>query len=432
MVKTGTELVAELSSRIDEGEASCARSEQYWRGEQPLAYLSPASREALGNGFRTLRLNYPRLAVESHAERLRVQGFLLDGAESPVAWERFEEAGGEDSQHRLHLTALSYGRAFVTCWATPTGSPSLDVVTPRELVVKRARRGGPVAVALRRWIEDGRAHAVLMSPEAVRRYRSASFVPEGGMVPAHGWEAVQSFPNPLGRVPVVEFANGEEGTSEMEGVIDLSDALSKVSADMLTTSEYFARPRRWATGIEVVEDEHGEPVDPFVEGPSRIIQAENEAARFGEFSSSSLSAYESAVGVLTKQLGALSGLPPHYLASHQDQPASADAIRSAEASLVARVLGKQRAFGPRWGEVASLLEQIETRRVPRRVETIWASPETRTPGQEADAAAKLVQAGILPAEEALLDMGYSPERVRRIRTDRRVESVRRELGEVAS
>lgn len=422
-----TEEVARLSQVIDEGEAGCARTEQYWRGEQPLAFLSDQSREALGQGFHTLRINYARLVVESLAERMRVQGFLVDGSESPQAWRRFEEAGAEEGQHRATNLTLSYGRAFATCWARASGRPQTDFVSPRELAVERDRPGAPIAQALRRWTEKKKAHAVLMKPDRISRFVSASFIPEGGAIPAHGWQHVSTLPNPLGRVPVVEFRNGAEGASEMEPVLDLNDALIKVTADMLTTSEYYARPKRWATGIEVEEDENGEPVDPFVEGPKRILQAENEQARFGEFGSASLTAYESAVGIITRQIGVLSGLPPHYLAAHQDQPASADAIRSAEASLVSRVMGKQRMLGPAWAEVASLLAQIETRRTPVRVETVWASPETRTPAQEADAAAKLVAAGILPPDEALLDLGYSPERVRRVRTGRRAEQVRREL-----
>lgn len=416
--------VARLSQALDEGEARWSRLERYWRGEQPLAFVSERSREALGPGFRTMKINYARLVVESHAERLRVQGFYVDGAEDPGAWQRFEEVGAEEGQHRLHLTALTFGRAYATVWA----GPSFDVVSPKELTVERSREGGPVVRALRRWVQDKKAHAVLLTPERVEHFVSASWIPDGGAIPAHGWNHVEGWVNPLGRVPVVEFRNGTgDGESEMESVLDLNDSLIKATTDMLVTSEYFARPRRWATGIEVVEDDEGQPVDPFVEGPSRILQAENEQARFGEFGSANLGAYESAVRVILQQVGALSGLPPHYLSSHQDQPASADAIRSAEASLVSRVMGKQRQLGPSWAEVASLLEQVATRRTTRRVETIWASPETRTPGQEADRAAKLVAAQILPADEALIDLGYSPERVRRIKVAREMQLVAREM-----
>ncbi|MEJ7690809.1 MAG: hypothetical protein WKF76_10475 [Nocardioidaceae bacterium] len=41
--------------------------------------------------------------------------------------------------------------------------------------------------------------------------------------------------------------------SEIEDIKPLVDALNKSLVDMMTTSEYVGRPRRWATGIELEE-----------------------------------------------------------------------------------------------------------------------------------------------------------------------------------
>ncbi|MGV9482550.1 hypothetical protein ACWDNR_24455, partial [Gordonia aichiensis] len=35
------------------------------------------------------------------------------------------------------------------------------------------------------------------------------------------------------------------------------DSLNKILVDMMTTSEFVGRPRRWATGIELEEDPSG-------------------------------------------------------------------------------------------------------------------------------------------------------------------------------
>lgn len=42
--------------------------------------------------------------------------------------------------------------------------------------------------------------------------------------------------------------------SEIEDLKPLVDALNKSLADMMVTSEYVGRPRRWATGVELVEE----------------------------------------------------------------------------------------------------------------------------------------------------------------------------------
>jgi len=110
---------------------------------------------------------------------------------------------------------------------------------------------------------------------------------------------------------------------------------------------------------------------------------------------------------------------------HGDQPASADAIRSAEASLVARSYERQRTFGQSWDDVARLVVAVRDGADPAGVEvaTVWANPETRTPAQAADAAAKLSGIGV-PLETLLADLlGYTPSQIERIRAARRGEAL---------
>ena len=69
---------------------------------------------------------------------------------------------------------------------------------------------------------------------------------------------LEEFANPLGIVPVVNLRNtdriiGDWGSSEIDDLKPLVDALNKSLADMMVTSEYVGRPRRWATGIELTE-----------------------------------------------------------------------------------------------------------------------------------------------------------------------------------
>ena len=66
-------------------------------------------------------------------------------------------------------------------------------------------------------------------------------------------------PNPLGVVPVVAIRNSDRilddrGCSEIDDLKPLVDALNKSLADMMVTSEYVGRPRRWATGMELTEE----------------------------------------------------------------------------------------------------------------------------------------------------------------------------------
>jgi hypothetical protein len=203
----------------------------------------------------------------------------------------------------------------------------------------------------------------------------------------------------------------------LSDVLDLSDALNKLHADAVVTSEYYARPRRWATGLEIVEDEEtGEPVNPFSTEENRVWQSEAPETKFGQFEQARLDGYGDLVATLTQEIGALSGLPPHYLGLHGDQPASADAIRSAEASLVSRARERQTMFGAAWADVARLVLAVRDGVDPASVdvEAVWGNPETRTPAQAADAAAKLHGIGV-PLAALLADpLGMTPVQVDRI------------------
>ncbi|MFV0432530.1 MAG: phage portal protein, partial [Leucobacter sp.] len=239
---------------------------------------------------------------------------------------------------------------------------------------------------------------------------------------------VETIDNPLGEVPVVQIVNRArlldfDGSSEMTDILDLTDGLAKIMSDAMVTSEGFARPRRWATGLEVVEDDDGNPINPFSNESSRLWQSEDPATKFGQFDGARLDGYSDLVAVLTQQIGAVSGLPPHYLGLNGDQPPSADAIRSAEASLVARTVSKQRTYGRAWAKVADLIAKVRDGHNTRDFETVWASAETRTPGQVADAAAKLAGIGV-PLESVLADpLGYSPSQIDQIKRARRSEAL---------
>jgi hypothetical protein len=187
---------------------------------------------------------------------------------------------------------------------------------------------------------------------------------------------------------------------------------------MMVTSEYVGRPRRWANGIELAEepvlDEEGNPViensepvntevNPIPEG-ARMAVSENKQAKFGQLQAADLAAYEASVRVLLGQIMAVSTLPAHYVGVFRDNPASADALRAAEAALTALVEARQATFGRVWEQVARLMIAVRDGRDPQQIDSVWvqwADAATRSVAQEADATVKLYQACLLPALYAL-------------------------------
>ena len=422
-----------LSDKLDETYPKLVQLDTYWHGQQPAAFLAPTSREALGDRLKVLAVNFPRLAVTALAERLQITGFRTDGPDAEPddeLWRQWRRNGMEDASAQAHVDALVYGRSFVIVWADKSGNPVVTVESPRQVAVLRDPATRQVTAALKRWIVNGKGHAVLYEPDKITRLVSDANVVDPAAMPSTSWSTSETIRNPLGVVPVVPVVNrgrllDVDGASEMADVLDLADALNKLVADMMVTSEFYARPRRWATGLEIAEDDEGNPVKPFSAALDDVWQSEAPETKFGQFDPARLDGYADAAALLTQQIGALTGLPPHYLGLHGDQPASADAIRSAEASLVARAYALHRTFGTAWADVARLMLAVSDGSDPAvlDVETVWANPETRTPAQAADAAAKLAGIGV-PLSVVLADtLGMSPAQIDRVRQARRGDAL---------
>lgn len=440
-----TTTIKTLSEKLDTTVPKLRELDAYWSGQQPAAFLSTESREALGDRLRRVSVNFPRLAVTALAERLDLTGFRIGGVDAePDAdlWNVWRRCGMEEASAQAHVDALAYGRSFVIVWADSAGAPVVTVESPLQVAVTRDPASREVTAALKRWIDGSTARAVLYERDAITVLVHPGTIVDPAAMPSTGWTATETIPNPLGVVPVVPVVNrgrllDVDGVSEMADILDLADALNKINSDMLVTSEFYARPRRWATGLEVIEDENGNPVKPFSAALDDVWQSEAADTKFGQFDAARLDGYADAAALITQQIGALTGLPPHYLGLHGDQPASADAIRSAEASLVARAYALHRTFGTAWASVARLMLAVRDGVDPRTldVEPMWANPETRTPAQAADAAAKLVGVGV-PLSVVLADtLGMSPEQVERVRAARRgdaLDAAAVDLGKLAA
>lgn len=424
---TQRDLLRTLGQRLDEDTARLTQLDNYYRGNQPLAFLSPEAKTALGNRLQAIAVNIPKLVVTSLAERLTVTGFVRDGTADLDLWRVWENNHMPEGSAIAHREALALGRSFVLVWSGPNG-PRLTVESARQVAVIRDPADRTVLAALKRWeVDGGRGQrATLFEPDRITKWATDA---TGAPADSGAWTVTETIPNPIGHVPVVPITNGDrlldfDGVSEMADVLDLTDALSKTLADMMVSSEFYARPRRWASGIEVpIDPDTDEPVNPFASEADRTWISEDPESKFGQFTATDLAAYENATTVILQGIMAVSGLPAHYVGVLTDQPASADAIRSAEASLTARALARQRTFGRAWADVARLVYAVRDGVDPDTIamETGWASPESRTPAQTADAVSKLVGAGILPVTEALAQLGYTPEDIARIRTARRAD-----------
>lgn len=422
------DLLHTLLQKLDEPVANYGQLEQYYAGRQPLAFLSPEAKAALGTRFGRMATNLCRVAVTSLTERLRVTGF--SGADVWADWLRNDL---NEQSVVAHREALLLGSSYVIGWADRFGRPKVTVETAKQMACLRDPGTRTLTAAIKRWETTTTTEAIVYGPDVITRYRAN----QTGATTA-GFVVVDEIANPLGVVPVVRLLNSDrildEGCSEIEDLMPLVDALNKVLTDLMVASEYTGRPRRWATGVELEEvpvlDENGEETgetteeNPYPEG-TRMMIAEGEAAKFGQLDAADMGGYGNAVDVLLTQISAVSGLPAHYLGISHDNPASADALRASEASLTARAEARQAQFGRSWEDVARLIVGVRDGADPTTVDVRveWADAATRSVAQEADAITKLYSAGLLPASYALKRLGYTDTEIAEIHTARTKDSV---------
>lgn len=436
--------LSKLTEKLNAEQPRLDKLDRYWRGEQPTAFLAPKSVEALGNRLRSLTVNYPKLSVLSLVDRLRLTGFRVGG--SPEAapdaelWAMWRRSGMIEGQYEAMKDALAYGRGYVVVWAGPRGV-QISVESPRQMTVRRDPATREIVDAVKRWKADGYGYATVYTGTEITTYKSDNKVGDDWTgVSATGWTRHgESIANPLGVPPIGQILNRDrlldfDGVSEMSGILDLTDALGKIMQDAMITSEDYARPRRWATGLEVMEDDNGEVINPFSDDAKKVWTNEASDGKFGQFAQADMSGFETMANLIITQIGAVKGLPSHYLGLQSDQPPSADAIRSSEASLVAKANTVIRMFGADFAWIAALIVAVRDGVDPYEVdvETVWANPETRTPAQAADAASKLAGIGV-PLETLLADeLGYDPTRIAKIMALRKQEALENAARDLAA
>jgi hypothetical protein len=116
---TQDELLTTMIQRLNEPAARYAELDRYYTGTQPLAFLSPEAKTALGNRFDLMSSNICRLAVTALAERLRITGFSGDDD----LWADWIRNDLDQTSGVAHREALLLGDSYVIAWADQFGRP---------------------------------------------------------------------------------------------------------------------------------------------------------------------------------------------------------------------------------------------------------------------------------------------------------------------
>lgn len=345
---------------------------------------------------------------------------VLDERLDFLGWDEFDGdyglAGVYDANEldaeapMVHLDALVYGTSFVRVGASDGGV----VVTPHPPTTTTGFRD-PVTRRLRAaWTQlagsdEGVERGVLDLPDvSVTLSRS-----EGGE-----WVVEDRDEHRMGRVPVVQFSNRPRsarrgGRSEITAAIrSLTEDMMRAALGMNVNTMFYSIPQLMilGRGPDAFKDRNGEPVAGWRLLAGHALAVANDAdgnrPDMKQLQIASPAPFIEQLREFRMQVAAEAGMPADFLGIQTSNPPSADAIRMSETRLVKRTERRQTGFGRSWMEVARLAMVVEHGGVPDGFESAvapeWQSAATPTRAATADEVAKLVGAGVLAPDSAVV------------------------------
>lgn len=437
------ETLGRLSAALPRAVRRNQVADAYYNGQQRLEQLGLAIPPELRR-FLTI-VAWPGTYADAIEERIDLEGFRLPGVtEADEDLWRVWQANGLDEESQLaHLDALVHGQAYVIVGAGDTPDtvtagaedrdPAIPLVTVEssdEVAVELSPRTRDVAAAAKVYRDGTELLATLYLPEQTVWLQRIS----------GRWVDVERDDHRLGVVPVVPLANRprlghREGRSQLERVIHLTDAAARALTNAQLATEVMAIPQRYVLGASKGDfvDKDGQVLTTWEAYFGAIWALKNGDAKVGQFTAADLSNFKTIVDHYASLVAGVTGLPMRYLGQMATNPPSAEGIRADESRLVKTCERFQRAAGGSWERVMRLVRRIIDGTWDRdlaQLETLWRDPATPTRAQAADAAVKLVQAGILPVEAAWEDLGYSAVRRQKLREMRDDELARDPLGQL--
>lgn len=426
--------VSSLLQRLDNAQPKVAYRDMYLTGAQPLRFMSDKVDEKLMR----FNSNLAKVAVRSVANRIRLRNVAaqVDGRDVSAEAQRLvQDADLPMTLQSILMEVLGLGSAYLLVWVDEFGRPVVTGESARHMAVERDPITNSVVEAVKRW-QAVDANGVVTQEHVVHytRSRIVHLTRDATQGKLSFRSAVD---NPLGVVPVVPLINIERvgdhvGGSVIDDLAPLVDALNKLIVDMMVASEATSKPKRFATGVVLEDDDEGgfiadegfsvdddEPEilddaqgvkSPFKDSDDMWLSEQAEA-KFGQLPGADLKGYQTAVDIIVQQIMAVTSLPAHMVGITTANPSTAEALRASEVSLSDSAKDRLKVINRPLEWAIRLLVAIAQGVPPNRVTVNleWEDTATRSIAQEADAASKLRNEEVISEDDARRLVGAGEE-----------------------
>lgn len=434
-------VINDLRGRLSVRQSLLQENDSYYNAEQRLTSIGVATPPEMRSLL--VAVGWPRIYVDAIEQRMDVEGFRLAGKSGSdnQLWEWWQANDMDVEAGIGHTEALIHGIAYCSVSAPDPTNPLMDptvplyrVESPFDMIADVDPVSRKVKSALRltgQIAQTARDNTGTLSLEPVT---ATLLLPDRTVVVDLDSQGRSSqrmeIPHGLGVVPVVPIVNrprarahARAGQSEiLKELRSITDAACRLLMNMSAVAELMAVPQRLLFGVaqEALTANPNDPGSVLEAYMARIIAIEDSEAHAFQWVAAELQNFVNALSELSKHAVAYTGLPQSYLGNATDNPVSAEALKASEERIVKLAERKSTLFGSAWEQVNRLGMLVMGQEIPSeafRLETMWRDPSTPTYAAKADGVTKMYNAGngLIPKEQARIDMGYSEEARRQMR-----------------
>lgn len=423
--------------RLDVDAMECA-----YRGDHNLQFASEDFSKFFQKRYEKFSDNWCGIVADAPHERLEITGVRLDGQEKgdQGLWDVWRRNDADALSDLAFLDAIIAKRSYALVWADAEGEPYITWEHPSQAIVTydpetRVRRAGAKV-----WADDDFEYATLYLPNEVWKFQRNrlnlnSTTQSGLYVPSlsGGWQlrAEGVIPNPLGVVPLVEFANRPrllgEPFSDISGTLSMQNAINLLWSYLFASADEATLGQRVIIGGEIptipVLNDDGEevgqkPIDLAKFSRGRALWLENPETKIAQWQAAQMDVYTDVIEIAVGHIAAQTRTPSHYLLiGGTIANVSSDAMKALETGLVKRTQEKTQHFGRAARDVFELIALVQDDKAKatavRGGVVLWKDVENRSDAQRADALQKKAAIGY-PLRYLLELDGLPPTEIERV------------------
>ena len=411
----------------------------YYKGNHPLKYSTDRLRKAFDKIYVYFAENWIAVIIDAVLDRLNLKGFdIANDAASKRLMELWEQYHIHLMADDVHEAATVVGEGYVIAWKEENdkGEEVTDVYynDPRMChVFYDPYRPTEKLYAAKMWIDGKTRHPKMMLyyPDRLEHYISQSVISRqeswisssGGFQPDKAYGDNGTEPNEYGVIPVFHFRAGRmSGKKEIgQTEISLQDAVNKLFADMMVSSEFYTFTQRVIiTNADVGDMKNG----PGINWVIPAGDGKGQASSVQELGNKSLTPYLEAIDKLAQALAIISRTPKHYLMLTGSDP-SGDALLAMEAPLNKKVKKRMEGYEVEWKSLAIFLLKLEGIDVNAKdVSPVWEPTETIQPKASADTVKTETDSGI-PLVTAVRRRGWASDEIKQMEEDMKEQDKRK-------